>query len=250
MSISYCPTQRLFQCESSIEEIIYLSNTIPSLGLWNGFFYRTKGDPTAPMFSFYFSPSNTTSTFVARSRAAHRGSEFIISGTVSQNAAGRKPIYDLYLRFVPSHYKSYSVYFRGSIDARDVLTGIWGTSKNDLGFTFEFHRTRADVLIHRPSFTQPDGRASRPRLLWTFALSAVRARVRRSLLSTSHFATRRATRRVWERFAHGELDAAEIAEMYRQTTYADACCYFATILPRTVTHLYVLSASLYARARD
>lgn len=170
--------------------------------------------------------------FVARGRAPHRGSEFVVTGALNQDGEAN-PGYSLWLRFVPSHYNTYNIYFTGEVNNDGaIFSGSWGTSQHDMPFTFEFRRIPAEVMVCRPA--ADIFRNNRAAALWSFALTAVRAQVLRSMRSTCVLAQRRRKKREWEVFVAGEpLDACEL---FRTTTFADACYYYTTLLHRNVVH--------------
>lgn len=186
------------------------------------------------MYSFDFQAVDPKSpaAFVARGRAPHRGSEFVVTGALNQDGEAN-PGYSLWLRFVPSHYNTYNIYFTGEVNNDGaIFSGSWGTSQHDMPFTFEFRRIPAEVMVCRPA--ADIFRNNRAAALWSFALTAVRAQVLRSMRSTCVLAQRRRKKREWEAFVAGEpLDACEL---FRTTTFADACYYYATLLHRNVVH--------------
>ena len=196
------------------------------------------------MYSFNFQPGETAATFVSRGRVALHLSEFIVSGHVEASSTGA-PTYVLSLRFVPSYYKQYNGHLRGTLSSsKDIFTGVWGTSKQDLPFTFEYRRLSPRLLALRPSLEK--FRTNRPRALWDFALAVVRADVRRAAFSKSHFEERRRLRHAWVDFRSGHLDDSvqdpagyrNAGELLRRTSYEDAFYYYTTLRSRIVTHQY------------
>ncbi|RDX47112.1 hypothetical protein OH76DRAFT_1527023 [Lentinus brumalis] len=213
-------------CGASVEFI---------LGKWHGFFYDELQTPCASMYSFNFhdTGSDGLASFVARGSAAHRGSEFVVTGKVEQDDSGR-PIFALWLRFVPSHYENYNVYFRGTLHLDgSVFAGMWGMVKHDMPYPFEFRRISPELLVCRP----PPERfgTDRAAARWSYALTAVHTQVLRKLSSTRLLEQRRRKRRQWEDFAAGEK-TVDVSELFRTTTYADACYYFAILLHRNLVH--------------
>ncbi|KAI0780323.1 hypothetical protein C8Q74DRAFT_1330835 [Fomes fomentarius] len=224
-------TDHLYPCpEAGLTADDVKSEVKPIVGEWNGFFFQQQGRPCAAMYSFDFQAADPTSpvAFVARGRAPHRGSEFVVTGALNQDGE-EAPGYSLWLRFVPSHYNTYNIYFTGRVDNDGaVFSGSWGTSQHDMPFTFEFRRIPAEVIVCRPS--ADTFRNNRAAALWSFALTTVHAQVLRGMRSTRVLAQRRRKKREWEAFVAGEpLDACEL---FRTTTFADACYYYATLLHR------------------
>ena len=187
-------------------------------------------------FDFHDAGSDGLSEFVARGLAAHRGSEFVVTGKVERDDAGR-PIYVLWLRFVPSHYENYNVYFRGSLHLDgSVFAGIWGMVKDDMPFPFEFRRISPELLVCRP---RPDYfRTNKAAARWAFALRAVHTHVLRKLSSTRLLDQRRFQRSQWQGFL-AKKATVDVSELYRTTTYADSCFYFAILLHQSVVQAYV-----------
>ncbi|RPD54181.1 hypothetical protein L226DRAFT_510120 [Lentinus tigrinus ALCF2SS1-7] len=205
------------------------------LGTWNGFFYNELDKPGASMYSFNLRPADSDglASYIARGCVSHRGSEFVITGNVEHDEAGR-PIYELWLRFVPSHYENFNVYFRGNLHLEgSVFAGVWGMVKNDMPNFFQFRRISPELLVCRPP---PEHfRMNQAAARWSFALTAVHTEVLRKLSSTRLLEQRRAKRRQWEAFLAGDTNV-DISELFRTTTYADACYYFAVLRSRNVIH--------------
>ena len=196
------------------------------------------------MFSLNFQPGETATTFVSRGRAAVHLSEFIVSGHVE--ASTGPSTYALWFRFNQSYYTKYSAYLRGTLSSsKDAFVGTWGTSKQDLPFTFEYRRLSPPLLPYRPTLEKL--RANRPRAHWDFALALERADIRRTAFSKSHFEERRRLRSAWMDFRSGHLNDSiqdptgynNGAALLRRTSYEDTCYYFTIIRPRTTTHQYV-----------
>ncbi|KAI0708170.1 hypothetical protein C8T65DRAFT_211541 [Cerioporus squamosus] len=206
------------------------------LGTWHGFFYDDLDKPCASMYSFDFhhSDPNGLVSFIARGHAAHRGSEFVVTGNIEPGDDSGRPVFSLWLRFVPSHYENYNVYFRGTLHLEgSVFAGTWGMVKHDMPYPFEFRRIPPDLLVCRPP---PERfRTSPAAARWFFALTAVHTQVLRKLSSTRLLEQRRRKRRQWEDFVAGEK-TVDVSELFRTTTYADACYYFAILLHRNVIH--------------
>jgi Vacuolar sorting-associated protein 13, N-terminal len=127
------------------------------------------------------------------------------------------------------------IYFNGRFDPdRDALTGVWGRSaevETSLG-KMEFRRVLPCYLAVYPSIKEL--RENKSRVLWRFAIAAVRNDIRREHWSWSYFSQRRDDRKtvvsllVRSRWFGQPLSVEEtetLDEITRRLIPSDACFY-------------------------
>ena len=168
-----------------------------SLGNWNGYLYNWEGghDGVDSMMTFVIVPGEGEHDFKANAWSL-KGRQ-TISGSWSKDE-------DDYMQIKFKYQTSFSstlwlpIYFDGRfVPERDALTGVWGWSaepESSIGVA-DFRRIQPCHLTLYPSIKELMDDNLKPRVLWKFAISAVRNDIQRRHWPWSYFSRRRDDRK-------------------------------------------------------
>jgi hypothetical protein len=169
-----------------------------SLGTWNGYFYDWEGgyEVLDSMMTFVLVPGEGEHDFKANAWSL-KGRQ-TISGSWSK---GENDVMQIKFKYQTSFSSTLwlPIFFDGGFyPERDALTGVWGWSaepESSIGVA-DFRRIQPCYLTLYPSFKELLDDNLKPRMLWKFAISAVRNDIQRRHWPWSYFSRRRDDRKI------------------------------------------------------